>query len=336
LGSAAQRLEQQRRLVLCALEQRRLELRVVERGEHDLVGGRAGARASGIRVRVGVGRAVEPTTHCYALLRTTAHCYALRTDHGDPEAHVRIALVPLANGLHRIAVRRASPPRVPPAEVGPGEVEVRAALLALPCELQPLLQRLHLGRALRERARSEQHLQRLGSEVCALARAACDRRLARRGPLLRVDAAELRVDEPLLEVRARGGARGGGRGRGGGRAKGVGSGLASGLASGLGLGLGLASGLGLGLGLARLLEVGQVLLSLDQLAAAAHTTHKYGTAHAAHAAHALRAKHLEQARRRCKLRRRGQKLREARLEYKRSMIVSMRVSMRVSTIVSTS
>jgi hypothetical protein len=292
----------------------------------------------------------------WSRLRTATHCCTLRTDHGDPEAHVRIALVPLANGLHRIAVRRASPPRVPPAEVGPGEVEVRAALLALPCELQPLLQRLHLGRALRERARSEQHLQRLGSEVCALARAACDRRLARRGPLLRVDAAELRVDEPLLEVRARGGARGGGRGRGRGRgrgggrgggrgrgrgrAKGVGSGLASGLASGLGLGLGLASGLGLGLGLARLLEVGQVLLSLDQLAAAAHTTHKYGTAHAAHAAHALRAKHLEQARRRCKLRRRGQKLREARLEYKRSMIVStivsMIVSMRVSTIVSTS
>ena len=47
------------------------------------------------------------------------------------------------------------------AEVGPGEVEVRAALQPLPRDLQPLLQGLHLARALRERARGEKHLQGL-------------------------------------------------------------------------------------------------------------------------------------------------------------------------------
>jgi hypothetical protein len=36
---------------------------------------------------------------------------------------------------------------------------------------------LHLGRALREGARRDEHLQRLRGEVGALAGAACDRRL---------------------------------------------------------------------------------------------------------------------------------------------------------------
>ena len=52
-----------------------------------------------------------------------------------------------------------------------------AALLPLHRELQPLPERLHLGRALREGARRDEHLQRLRGEVGALAGAACDRRL---------------------------------------------------------------------------------------------------------------------------------------------------------------